>query len=334
MIREAKGLRRLVDVDVILPFHRVDRFLFEAIDSVRNQVGVRTRIIGVDDIVGRSGTFVGQTSLFDELVMTGGGEGYGAALTVATESVEAEFVALMNSDDLIHPTRLVRQVMKLQRADVCVTGVERISRSGRTLRSVVGQPDWNRFDPRYLLLGPYAADASWCARTEWWRQTFRPDALPMLDWRLAMNSLDRASVAVISDRLYSYRKHPNQVSRALIEPQHLSVIYASWKSLAERLGLSPLPQEEALAIAMPWQGSAIRKLDTKRMLLWAGRFLETFSNDHARYDARRLLQRRFFLLATLSHLPLGERTLLISRSGEQSLSVLSDGLSSLLFQHR
>ena len=100
------------DVDVILPFNKLDDYLLPAIKSVFASLGVQVRLILVDDRLDSSDSIPdlpGQNIV----ILRTAERGYGNAISVGLREVSSEFFALMNADDLVHPNRLNHQIRDL-----------------------------------------------------------------------------------------------------------------------------------------------------------------------------------------------------------------------------
>jgi glycosyltransferase involved in cell wall biosynthesis len=244
-----------MDVDVILPFHRVDRFFFEAIESLSASQGVSMRVILVDDRVDQTESVDAIfKSLKDfTLVSTGGGKGYGTALKVGTQETSSDIIALFNSDDLVDPMRLALQVTSLTNSDISITRIERIRADSRRSRSIAGSQDSKIYHPAYLLLGSYGANASWCMRSEWWKKHSFFDHSESLDWRIALRAFPISKIEYLDIPLYYYRKHANQVTaKKDLTTEIMSATYLAWNDLAKSLLGSYFTRGIFDAYGTPW----------------------------------------------------------------------------------
>jgi glycosyltransferase involved in cell wall biosynthesis len=155
-----------MNLDVILPFHRADKYFESSIMSLAQTKSVSFRTILIDDRPNKSEVLV---SLFKNLksyvvAETPGGVGYGKSLEYGSKIVESDAVALFNSDDLISPDRLSRQYDQLNSHDLSVTNIARINAQGKPIKSLTGEINSTNYDPIYLTLGSYGANATWCVR--------------------------------------------------------------------------------------------------------------------------------------------------------------------------
>ena len=264
-----------MDLDVLMPFHREDTYLDEAIASLGSATGVKFRVIFIDDRVGRKKNVLKKFNEIKnyELLKTQGGEGYGEALRLGTAAIQSEVVALFNSDDLMHPERFKQQILCLEKSELCITRMMRIDSRGRKSRSLLGDIRSNSYNSKFLLLGSYGANASWCMRKDWWIKNSFFDSQECLDWRIALKSFDKTSISYISEPMYFYRKHRNQVTaNRHIDRSRFDKVYNSWLEFALRCGLPESTREIFEVMALPWAGSYKSKYEqqcewTRKLLL-------------------------------------------------------------------
>ena len=299
-----------MDLDVLLPFHRGDKFLISAIKSLNASESVSFRLIAIDD---RPSPKTDLSELFSEvknleMVSTEGGEGYGAALRAGTSYLNAEVCALMNSDDLVHPERFRLQLEVLNKAEVCSTRIQRISENGRKIPSISGQLTSKDYHAIYLLFGSYGADATWCMRSSWWRNNVFFDNFDCLDWRIGMKVLPNSSVGRIDTPLYFYRKHPNQITSTFnISEPDMSVIFEAWVELSERYGLAKNTRTVFSILATPWCVNAGTSYGEVREWLEIFKKQSMFLNDGTKIVLQFLINRRLILASRSPEISLAER---------------------------
>jgi hypothetical protein len=180
------------------------------------------------------------------------------ALKLGLDYSEAEYVALMNSDDLCSSDRFHKQLAALEKtnSDLSVTDITkfRITKKGRRkiIGSLLGHPPGN-FNNALLLLGSYRADATWCFRREWARKNnlFRLKG-DVSDWTVGMRVIPKTKLHVIAENLYFYRMHGGQVTRKSDYVAQAG-FYSRWINLNTDLNLPILNQNEIQAIALPWE---------------------------------------------------------------------------------
>jgi hypothetical protein len=253
------------DIDVLLPFHNVDRYFFEALDSLSASKNVNIRLILIDDTIAQNFQPKTSSAIFKkiELIRTGGSKGYGEALKYGSQLISSEIVGLSNSDDLISSLRFKKQIPVLEHSDLSITGLQRISPNGKKIGSLVGNIKSSQFHNLFLLLGSYGANASWVMRRTWWDNNVFFDNDECLDWRIALKTFEDTKVDWNPEKLYMYRKHKNQVTdqNNLIQLR-MDIVYKAWQSLADKYGLSNNSKENFYIYATPWLKRPIFDLDS------------------------------------------------------------------------
>ncbi len=229
-----------MEISVLLPFHLENDFLWDAIDSVCSSVEVDFQLILIDDckFPSRIEDFLANRSYAKvKLVRNKGIHGYGPALLAGKNYCDGNYVALMNSDDLMDPERLVKQLCALRdtNSDVCITKMRQISSSGKTILPILSDFQTKEFSLLYLLLGSYGANATWLMTRDWFEENFVFDSFDLLDWRIALSAFPDSKLTYIDEQLYTYRKHDLQGTKNrnlddLIIP--LQEAFELWKKLA------------------------------------------------------------------------------------------------------
>jgi hypothetical protein len=285
-------------LEVLLPFHRIDRFFEESVISLSLSQDIAFKTILVDDRKDKKENILGiLRSLKNfEVVETNGAEGYGEALKVGSKNLSSDMVALFNSDDLVHPLRFKNQVIQLEKYDLSICKLQKISKSGRNITSIAGGFNSKEYSPIYLALGSYGANASWCMRREWWDQHSFFDNQECLDWRIALQGFLNSNIGYIDEPLYYYRKHPGQVTGINnMSVDHYRPVYDVWCQFVQKFNLPALMEEDFRFIAMPWLSTS--SCDYKSIL----RFSESILQLSYRYDKEiyenilKILKRRYLL---------------------------------------
>jgi glycosyltransferase involved in cell wall biosynthesis len=284
-----------MDLDLLLPFHRIDRYFDSAVSSLEAVKGVNLNVILIDDRVEK----IEDISNFQkrlrhcELVETNGGEGYGEALRVGSTYIDSDVVALFNSDDLVHPERFVRQMSALETSDLSFTKMARFQGNIKS-RSLMGEFRSKTYDPFFLILGAYGANASWCMRKDWWMQNAFFDSHECLDWRIALKAFPNGQISYLDEELYFYRKHQNQVtSNRSIDKNDLQIVFRSWNHFSSNYNLGPTSFEVFSGLAIPWNKT--NNLDLEELgekITEIFRFVKSEKPD-LMADFKRLIQRRY-----------------------------------------
>lgn len=226
------------------------------------------------------------------------GQGYASALNESKQYLKAEWIGLMNSDDLISQNRFSLQIEKIieSETDLSICALQKFGSKGR-IPSLAGVIDPNIFDYRFLLLGAYGADATWVARTSTFRAINFPDLTLGSDWCAAIENFPGLKVSGVSESLYFYRMHSDQVTadktNLLLE---IEPIFQRWTNLSKKLNLPTVSREAFISISMPWLTSRISKVVEKEVLIWFREFEKLFTNKQQLKFSRRLIKRRKIMM--------------------------------------
>jgi hypothetical protein len=254
-----------LSIDIILPFHRSDVFLERAINSVNQSVGVRTNLILIDD-----------RPEFEELSFATsartGGLGYASAINASRPFLRSKFCALMNSDDLVHPERFLKQVVALQKSgkNISVTRMRKFKNSNFPIFMLGGNPKFDKFKKEVQLITSFYSNASWLMNTDYWVsvgdiENFGDGS----DWAWGVKLFGQTDPFIHPEVLYFYRSHKNQTtnSKSTLNPK-LALI---WGELNLSLGLPELPPSLGINLALPGCKIGLES-DLDQILIWTREF--------------------------------------------------------------
>ena len=292
----------LPTVDVILPFHNFDNYLSEALISVSKSNGVAVRIILVDDRRHPKKLLVvsdfPSLEVKDLVVIQGGGLGYANAMNLGRTEIKSNFVAIMNSDDLIAHDKLTLQVESLisSKADLCVGRLLKFSRNGN-LPALSGEVDVANYDFKYLLLGAYGADATIVTTASMFSRIEFDEQRKSSDWATAFQYYPDLKIVGNAEAEYFYRIHTGQITQ---DPKHKKMnfeeIYPLWAELNAKLSLPSLNYTSAGVLAAPYERLKLDDLDLLSLRLWEAQYLKLFNDSAQRKDVKNLLKRRHCML--------------------------------------
>lgn len=230
-------------VSVVIPAHRLDRWLDEAVESALASEDVDLEVVVALDGIGaaspRWGTDPRVRILFHE-------DRRGAVATsqAALDAATAPFVARMDSDDVCLPDRLAIQSRYLvDHPDTVAvySAIELIDENGTpvgTVDSVTG-PDvrmelllYNFLPHPTLMLRREVAEAvgGYDQRVE-----------VMEDYILSLSLGRHGKVAKVDQRLLQYRVHSGQTSKAMLPyGPHIDAVLEARRRLARVLGVGRL----------------------------------------------------------------------------------------------
>jgi glycosyltransferase involved in cell wall biosynthesis len=284
-------------VDVILPFHKVDDFLKSAIKSVLVSDDVDISLILIDDrespqddLASELGSILGG---FKFKVIVNSNHGYGSSLNLGLQATSSEYVALMNSDDLISPKRIKRQIQVLRdtNSDAVVCGIQKFYRN-HYIPSLAGVPNLNVYHPLFLLLGAYGADATLLGKLEIMQRLKFVESAITCDWLTALGEYPKLRISGIHERLYFYRYHRDQATQNRVyKSSAFADIYPYWRTYSDSLGLPPIGIHTAAAISLPSFALEGDPVDIGEMNHWFSSFLKLL-NGKQRREAKKLIARR------------------------------------------
>ncbi len=265
-------------------------------NSLSNSIGVNLRVILIDDTLEQRFDPIKSRYNFRsiDLIRTGGGKGYGESLRYGTENIQSEIVGLFNSDDLISPARFKKQIPVLDNSELSITGIQRITSTGKITKSLTGEIYSKKYDNIYLLLGAYGANATWVMQKTWWEKNAFMDNHECLDWRIGLKTFQATLIHWNPEKLYFYRKHKNQVTyNKHISDEKMFIVYNQWRLLAESYGLSDNNQAIFNAIAVPWLKNP--SVNFNLIQNWIEKFLKiaAFKEPEIFQNAKKLIYRRY-----------------------------------------
>ena len=263
----------LPEIDVLIPFHRIDRFLIEAIESVEASSGVVARPRLINDTP--RGTDIPKEVRKHVVSSTAGGEGFAVAMNAGKSFIQSDFTAVLGSDDLMVSDRLYKQVQALEgsNSDLCVTQILKISNLGIPIASPTGYPSLSGLNSMWLLLGPVGADGTWLAGSDWWKEKIDFENNAGHDWNLALKIFRSTRIATIDEPLYLYRMHGTQTTRTPDFHHRLfESLEDSWNQEASYRDLPPLTAPRIHNVSLPW---TMENKDTESLLAAIG-WLRTF----------------------------------------------------------
>lgn len=246
-------------IDVILPITRINTDLNRAVKSVKDSKAVQVRIIAVDNSVqpnNRIKTLLDNSDVYIYEPKIGYAQAMNAPLKLGIDF--SEFVGVMNDDDLIKPTKLISQVVRMDhdQTDVSVCEILKINH-GIPIPHRYGTFSYRNWNKLNLLLGFYGADATILTRRNWfesagYRNTnIHPD---LVDYEYFLRNASSSSVSAVPSKDYIYRQHAGQMSRsragfnelASIEEQlhsYTRLNFGSSLSLSQFFHLLPLARD-------------------------------------------------------------------------------------------
>lgn len=290
----------LTKVDVLLPFHRLDDYLIEAIQSVMNSKGVAINLILLDNRIGNKTDAELTLPDFKESghaiheVSVSYPHTYPNALNIGLKYCHNHYIALMNSDDLIAPDRFFLQVQSLEKnnSEVCICALRKFSGKSE-IPSMLGSLDLKYYSWLYLLLGAYGADASLMFKKSWIedeRKLF-PETQHS-DWLFALQNYPNTRVVAIEEPLYFYRIHQNQITNAIETHKMETPLVEELLTHFKALGIEIQDHDILKALAAPFLRVKLKGEQIASLQKICDAFMQNFVEPSQRKNVQKVLARR------------------------------------------
>lgn len=239
--------------DVIIPVGRLDRFLMKSVISVQQNVGVKTRIILVNNST-ENGKLFKKFLRNHDVYLEQNTKGYSITLNTPFEKQIDfyEYVTVVNSDDFVHHDKFIKQINSIQKhgLDISITKLRKFS-GIFTIPKRFGDYDYSYWHKIGLLLGAYGADATQLFTRDFFlkcgnrNQNIHPD---LVDMEYAYRNFGMANVGVLPEELYQYRQHFRQMSRNRATQSDFLEISNQLQEFLRQIGLSNLDSKAIYAL--------------------------------------------------------------------------------------
>ena len=303
------------EIDVLLPFHKENTYLYSAIKSVNQSNNVKVRLLLIDDRL-KPQKLTNQPD--NSTIIKSFGAGYAGALNMARIFLSSPHVALMNSDDLVHPDRFNLQIQNLvdHNLQLSACGIQKFNKRKFVLSRFGKLHTSGILDRRLLLLGAYGVDATWCGKTDWWKNNLEFTNLPMSDWATGIDVTNKIDIFFDPHELYFYRQHTYQMTAESTFSAHgLETIIEKWHLLARVSGVSALLPAEVAWVAAPRGREPLNKTSIERIARWLNEFNQITNESFVDLIARRYL----LLFISYPKYKIELKNILLAVSGANSL---------------
>ncbi|MDO5055693.1 MAG: glycosyltransferase [Pasteurella oralis] len=228
---------------VILPVYNAEKYLEDCLNSVFSQTFRDFLIIAIDDkSTDNSLKILQKLAKQDERLKVftlDENQGEAGAPYIATQlayQYNPEYIARMDADDICLETRFEKQIAYLeqhQSVDILGTNLVTLSQNGKS--EVIGVPLIDDIIKAHLML---AANNIFNATTIWRTRSIRPLNLPRYQLATASDyatwvdcALNNKKFANLSEPLYVYRQHNNNISKKLDIAKHsVQVTMDKWNN--------------------------------------------------------------------------------------------------------
>ena len=212
-----------LDVTVIVPAFRAERWIEQAIASVFAQTLPPKAVIVVDDgspddTASRVAASHDPHGCVAVQLIRQANAGVSAARNRGAEYARTEWLAFLDADDALLPDRLARQALAAEDADVLLCDLRRTDETLAPLEPAT--PGRTRVDLESLLLHrpwlPRSLASSLIVRRALFEEVggLDPQLSTAADWDLVLRLALRGRVAYTPERLVLYRQLPGSMSRS------------------------------------------------------------------------------------------------------------------------
>lgn len=285
-------------VSVVLPWHQNTRYVFEAINSIKASDGVNIELLLIDDRLNPIRDEIGSLSK-----ATTFSSGYSAAVNAGAKLATGDYVALMNSDDLVHPKRFISQIETLERNQTKLNfaKIRKVNESGKRKLHKSEEFSEEQFLKSSLLISSHLANATLLTKTQYWQNEIKFPEIPHgADWLLSAElSKKFEDWSFLPEEVYFYRQHRKQLTK---NSHGISKkIDVAWENLNRTLGLPPLRAEIGTKLiflkANKTDLDRNFKKDLDSLLGWKKEFSKQYPS------LERILTRRIHIYMTISRNP-------------------------------
>ena len=225
-----------------LPVYNAAPFLRDCLRSIFAQTWSDWELVVVDD--GSTDESLAILESIDDqrvrLVGRGLHRGLGASLNLIADNARGRYVARMDADDMMHPSRLDRQLrILLERSDLDGVGC------GIVLLDRTLEPIGVKLNPAEHvaicaepLAGIQLAHATFVGRTDWFRNhPYNADSYGCEDWELLFLTFKESRFANLMEPLYFYRELDSSSAPKYVRRQLRAAVF-SWQQGRDQFGIA------------------------------------------------------------------------------------------------
>jgi glycosyltransferase involved in cell wall biosynthesis len=287
------------DISVVLCIYNGETFLRQAIDSVLCQSITHFELLLIDD--GSTDNTLSIIRQFEKrdsrcVVLTGPNQGLIGSRNMGIEHAQAEYIALMDADDICMPQRLSTQLQYLQANPVCVavgSQVLFIDPDARPIKPFLTEATHQAIDAAHMAgRGGAIINPSAMIRKSAFMQVgmYQKDFLHAEDMDMFLRLAEVGELANIPEILLHYRQHPASVGYQHASTQQASAARAT-EAARQRRGLHK--ESDHLNSMHTAERTSLVDIYTK----WAWWALDAGNIGTARHHGFRALRMRPFRIS-------------------------------------
>ena len=230
-------------VSVILPAFNAERFVAEAVDSILGQSLAEFELIAIDDgSTDTTGSLLAARAAHDPRIriIARGNRGLTRSLNEGLETARADYVAIMNADDVSLPERLATQAafLDLHPAVAAVGSQTRLMLADGKAGPATSLPESPAAIRSFLLRASALAHPAVMLRRQAVLDAggYRAQIEPAEDYDLWLRLAERHDLANLPDVLLHYRVHAGQSTARAYEAVAIASLVAQAAARARRAG--------------------------------------------------------------------------------------------------
>lgn len=234
----------MTKISVVIPAHRCDDWLDEAVNSVLNSKDVPFKIVVVLNGIASVPQREWMASPNVEVLHFTDPLGPTLAMIRGVEASESEFIARLDADDRTDPRRLEKQLRYLEsHPDTPLVGtmVQRIAADGAPAGEI-RMPSGTDVR-KHLVLSNTVPHSTVLMRRDAFSRVggYDPELSQMEDYELILRLAQEGPISVLPEVLVEYRLHTGQVSKgAKPKGVHINKVIKQRARLGKMLGMSTI----------------------------------------------------------------------------------------------
>lgn len=294
---QSTGSRPLVSI--IMPFFNTAPFIVRSIQSLQEQSYQNWELFAIDDGSTDNSLATIRTVLDSRIRILSNTKngGIGSAINLALPLVGGDYIAIMDSDDVVHSDRLELGVKYMEsNPDVIITGSEEMitfHKDSEISSLVTKERVCSAYSARtdaikrtmMLFNCPYKHPTVMIRRSLWNSLQYS-EVRYAEDYEMWTRAAECGKLGNIDVPLGYYRMHPGQNTRIAGNKIELMKDHI-WQPMLFRLGIETSKFELEMHSLLSLAHRALQKNETADFLNWAKRLRERFERD-LQYDAPEL----------------------------------------------
>ncbi len=228
----------MIKVSVVIPAYNAMRFLPQAVESALAQTWRDFELLVVDDgSSDNTGEWAAQHHDGRVRLIRQANQGAATARNTGILEAKGEYIAFLDADDLWEPTKLEKQVMRLEaqpEVGLVHTAIRYIDENGREINRVLGTQGDGDVWKEVVVHNPVRCGSTPLVRRECFEKVgvFDPGLSFSEDWDMWIRISAHYHFAVLSEPLVLYRQHGANMTKGYraIMPNFAKIIERAFQN--------------------------------------------------------------------------------------------------------